>query len=88
MLRPCTECCNALHCDDSRLSQCGYFRTAITNPRVESSTGWSLHPDTRQQRSVSVREVARSQVGSAPAGGGRGWMGSCMQVAGAGIAVE
>ncbi|KAG2426381.1 hypothetical protein HYH02_014809 [Chlamydomonas schloesseri] len=44
-----------------RLSQSGYFRTAITNPRVESSTGWSLHPDTSQQRSVSVREVARSQ---------------------------
>ncbi|PNW81502.1 hypothetical protein CHLRE_06g249350v5 [Chlamydomonas reinhardtii] len=44
-----------------RLSHSGYFRTAITTPRVESSTGWSLHPDTAQQRSVSVRELARSQ---------------------------
>ncbi|PNW81506.1 hypothetical protein CHLRE_06g249500v5 [Chlamydomonas reinhardtii] len=41
-----------------RLCHTSYFRTATTKVGVD---GWSLHPDLDQQRTVSVREVARSQ---------------------------
>ena len=46
-------------CVVCRLCHTSYFRTATTKVGVD---GWSLHPDLDQQRTVSVREVARSQV--------------------------